>query len=335
MKKSSFGHTGMEISRIGLGTWGLGGVYYGEVPDAQGIETVRAYIDGGGRHIDTAFSYHKSEDVIGEAIKPYNREELFITSKTYAGCFPEKNDLHEVRTQCEISLRDLGIDYLDNYMCHGTPLDADQFNRILDEFDKLKAAGKIRSIGCSIRGPTVTDQTRDTAIMAIKTGRIDCVQLTYSIARQKHGEVFQTAKKHGVAIITRWVLESGMLAGKYELGHQFVWPDTRNRYRPEERDTILQIGYDLKKMLPEGYENPIQLAVAFALADDGVTGLILGSNTADHVRRNLKLDNLPPLSADVVQKLKKMYGSFNDRCNPTGAFEHVDSPRRPLGADPE
>lgn len=330
MKSKHFGNTGMDISRIGLGTWGLGGIYYGKVPDAQGIETVRAYIDEGGRHIDTAFSYHKSEEVIGAAIKPYNREELFITSKTYAGCFPEKNDLADVRTHCEISLRDLGIDYLDNYMCHGTPSDASHLNRVLDEFDKLKEDGKIRSIGCSIRGPTVTNETRDTALMAIQTGRIDCVQLTYSIARQKHADVFQAAQEQGVAVITRWVLESGMLAGKYEIGHEFIWPDTRNRYRPEERDTILKIGQDLKTILPEGYQNPVQLAVAFALADEGVTGLILGSNTPEQVRRNVRLDELPPLSADVVCTLKELYGSFNDRCNPTGEFEHVDSPRRPL-----
>lgn len=323
---------GFGSSRVGLGTWGLGGVYYGDVPDAQGIETVRAYIDGGGRHIDTAFAYHKSEEVIGAAIEPYRREDLFITSKTYAGCFPEKNDLHDVRTHCEISLRDLRTDYLDQYMIHGTPADADLLNRILDEFEKLKAAGKIRLIGCSIPGPCITDKSRDAALTAIRTGRVDCLQMNYSIARQKHRDVFQTARERGVAVVARWVLESGMLAGTYEPGHRFVWPDTRNRYRPAERDAILQIGQDLKKMLPEGFENPAQVAVGFALAEPGVTGVILGSNTPRQVHRNLLMKDLPPLPDEVVQKLKNAYGRMNDQCNPTGEFEHVDSPRRPLEA---
>ncbi len=54
------------MAGIGLGTWGLGGVYYGEVSKAEGVATVRAFLDAGGCHIDTAFSYHKSEEVIGE-----------------------------------------------------------------------------------------------------------------------------------------------------------------------------------------------------------------------------------------------------------------------------
>jgi len=330
MSGSARHHFGFGDSRIGLGTWGLGGIYYGDVPDRQGIETVRAYIDGGGRHLDSAFSYHKSEEVVGAAIQRYNREDLFITSKTYAGCFPEKKDLRDVQTHCEISLRDLRTDYLDQYMIHGTPADADLLNRILDEFEKLKAAGKIRSIGCSIPGPCVTERSRDTALMAIQTGRVDCLQLTYSIARQKHGDVFQVAQEQGVAVIARWVLESGMLSGKYEVGHSFAWPDTRNRYRPAERDAILQIGHQLAERLPEGYENPAQLAVGFALAQPGVTGIILGSNTPDQARRNLQMNSLPVLPDRVVQELRTIYGAMNDRCNPTGDFEHVDSPRRPL-----
>ena len=330
MKETDFGKTGMKISRIGLGTWGLGGIYYGEVPDEQGIAAVQAYIEGGGRHIDTAYSYHKSEDVIGTAIKPFNREELFITSKTYAGCFPERGDPDQIAVHCEISLRDLGTDYLDNYMCHGTPNDADLFNTIMDEFDKLKAAGKIRSTGCSIRGPMIDDTAVATALMAIESGRIDAIQFSYSIARQKLGRVLDAAARNGVAVIGRWVLESGMLAGKYAPGHEFIWPDTRNRYRPEERDTILRIGHELKAMLPAGYENPVQLCAGFVLAEPAVTGIILGSNTPEQVRRNLALDTLPPLPPELVQQLKASYGPCNDRCNPTGEFEHVDSPRRPL-----
>lgn len=320
----------LKIDRIGLGTWGLGGVYYGKMTFEQGVEVVRAYIDGGGRHIDTAYSYHQAEEVIGKAIKPYNREDLFITGKTYAGCF-DTADIPRVREECEISLRDLDTDYLDNYMIHGTPFEADHFNRIADEFDTLKQEGKIRSIGCSIRGPVVTDETRDSAIMAIQSGRVEAVQLNYSIARQKHGEVFNLAMEKDVALIARWVLESGMLTSVFDVGHEFVWPDTRNRYLPEERDTILQIGQDLKDILPEGYNHPAQVAIGFALAEPAITGIVLGSYTVDEVHRNLKLRDLPPLPSTLVQTLKDRYGSLNDRCNPSGEFEHVPSPRRPLG----
>lgn len=323
--------SGKALSRIGLGTWGLGGVYYGEVTFEQGVETVRAYLDAGGNHLDSAYSYHQAEDIVGAAIKHYPREDLFLTSKTYAGSFPERNDHDQIAVQCDISLRDLGTDYLDCYMVHGTPDRCDDLNRALDAFDRLKATGKVLRVGCSIRGPSVTDQTRDTARMAIETGRIDVIQLNYSVARQKHAEVFAAALKQGVAVITRWVLESGFLAGKYPLGQTFTWPDTRNRYQPAERDRLLQIGLDLKTLLPEGFDSPVALAVAFALASPAVTGVILGSNTAEQTRRNVALSKLPPLPLETVNLLKERYFGVNDACNPTGAFEHVDSPRRPLG----
>lgn len=329
METRPLGKTGMQISKMGLGTWGLGGIYYGKVPFEQGVAAVRAYIDAGGRHIDTAFAYHQSEDIIGAAIKPYRREDLFITSKTYAGC-DNRAEIAKVRTDLEISLRDLGTDYVDCYMIHGSPTDEGHMLALAEMYDKLKAEGKIRSVGASIRGPTVTDVTRDTAIMYAKSGRIDVIQLTYSIARQKHVAAIAEAGKNRVALIARWVLESGMLAGKYPIGHEFVWPDTRNRYRPAERDGILQIGHDIQKDLPPGFKNAAEVAVAFVLAEPGVTGIILGANTAEQVRRNCELDKLPPLPPAYVQKLKARYAARNDAHNPTGEFEHVPSPRRPL-----
>ena len=319
----------MQINKIGLGTWGLGGIYYGKVSFDQGVAAVRAYIDAGGRHIDTAFAYHQSEEIIGEAIKPYRREDLFITSKTYAGC-DNRADIPKVRTDLEISLRDLGVDYVDCYMIHGSPTDEEHMLALADMYDQLKAEGKILSIGASIRGPTVTDVTRDTAILYAKSGRIDVIQLTYSIARQKHLAAIAAAGQNKVGLIARWVLESGMLAGKYPIGHEFVWPDTRNRYRPAERDAILQIGLDIRKNLPPGFKNAAEVAVAFVLSEPSVTGIILGANTAEQVRRNCDLDLLPTLPPDYLQKLKNLHGPLNDQHNPSGEFEHVPSPRRPL-----
>lgn len=317
------------LSRIGLGTWGLGSVYYGEVTVEQGVAAVRGYLDAGGRHVDTAFAYHQSEDVIGAALKGYNREEIFLSSKTYSGSF-NYEDIGKVRNDLEISLRDLGTDYLDCYMIHGSPKDPGLMHALLDEFDAIKATGKIRHVGVSIRGPNIDAESEETARLYLESGRIDMIQLSYSIARPRHRSVFELARQQGVAVIARWVLESGMLAGKYPIGHYFKWPDTRNRYLDHQRDSILQIGLDIKEDLPEGFRNPVEVATAFALSEPGVTGVILGANTAEHAKRNCELDKLPPLPEDYKQRLLERYAAAGDSRNPTGEFEHVDSPRRPL-----
>jgi aryl-alcohol dehydrogenase-like predicted oxidoreductase len=326
MKTRPLGSTGLHISEIGFGAWGLGGVYYGKVTTEQGIAAVRAYLDAGGNHIDSAFSYHASEEIVGKAIRGYDRARLVLASKTFAGSFAVA-EIPKIRTELEITLRDLGTDYLDLYLIHGTPAAPDHFARLCDAFDELRAEGKIRVAGASIRGPAVTDESLAIARMVAASGRVGVIQVAYSIARQKHAAMFAEAAARGIGLTARWVLESGMLAGTYAPGHTFAWPDTRNRYRPHERDAMLELGQALKSMLPPGYENPVQLAAAFALAEPGMSGILLGAVRADQVRRNCTLDNLPLLPPDLVARLKAVYGPCNDAFNPTGEFEHVPSIR--------
>ncbi len=322
MKTRALGNTGIQISEIGLGTWGLGGVYHGNISREEAIGTVRAYLDSGGNHIDTAYSYQASEEIIGQAIKGYDRDSMIITSKTYMGS-SRREDFPKIRKQLEVSLRGLGVDYVDVYMIHGTPGDPDHLNALCDEFEKLRDEGKFRVLGASIPGPVVNDERLERTRNAIRTGRIQAIQLNYSIARQKLGEAFEEAAGKGVGIITRWVLESGLLTGVYPPGHEFIWPDTKARYKPEERDGMLRMAVDLKEKLPEGYENFAQLAIAFALANKNISGVILGAMNSDEVERNNRVDSLPPLPEELLRELKEKYGPLNDSFNPTGDFEHV------------
>ena len=325
MKKRALGNTGIEVSEIGLGTWGLGGVYYGKVDAKDGVATVRAYLDAGGNHIDGAFSYHASEEVVGQGIQGYDRDQIVITSKSYAGCF-DRTEIPKVRTELEITLKDLGTDYVDVYMIHGSPTDPDHMHELCDLYEQLKDEGKIRAIGASMPGPNVTEETVRLARQYVDSGRIEVIQLVYSLLRQRHAEVFDAAKAAGVGMIARWVLESGLLTGAFEPGQRFQWPDHRARYG-DELDTILEETIRLKDRLPEGYENQAQLVIAFALAHPGLSGVVLGALEPAHVERNLVTDRLPPLSDELVAALRAEFGPRNDAFNPTLEIEHVPSVR--------
>ncbi len=328
MKTRSIGKTGIAITEIGLGAWGLGGVYYGNVSKEQGIEAVRAYLDGGGNHLDTAYSYHASEEIIGSAIQGYDRSRLVIASKTYAGS-ESLADISNIRTHLEISLRDLGTDYVDLYYLHGSPEDPDRMQRILDVYQQLKGEGKIRAIGASIRGPVIDQVSLANAYRYLRSGKVDVIELAYSVLRQKHGAIFAEAHSRGVGVITRVVLESGLIAGKYAPGHRFVWPDQRTRYGPE-LDQIFAEGQHLLSLIPPGYTSTAELAPRFVLADPDISGVILGGTTADQFRRTCAMDALPPLSPELVSYLKQRYADRSESFNPTGTLQHVDSPRRPL-----
>lgn len=136
---------GREIPAIGLGTW------QSEKPDAY--RAVRAAIDCGYRHIDTAYAY-ENEDAVGQAVKEsgVGREKLYLTTKlpshikTYDGA----------KEYCEKSLKALGTDYLDLYLIHApwpwsdVGTDCTEGNiEVWRAFIDLKKEGKLRSIGVS------------------------------------------------------------------------------------------------------------------------------------------------------------------------------------------
>ena len=319
------GRCGIEVSEVGFGAWGLGGVYYGPVSEGQGIETVRAYLDSGGNHIDSAHEYHKSEEIVGKAIRGYDRESLVIVSKSFR-CHPDEfDDLHR---ELGITLRDLNTDYVDVYYLHGPPHDHDTMHAVLDEFVRLRESGRIRAIAVSIQGPDVTDRKVEQGLAYVRSGKIDAIQMAYSIFRQKSAVVFREAMAHGVGAVARSVYESGFLTGKYKPGHRFVWPDQRTRYEDAHRDAILA---EVAKLQPvaeaAGYSNTAELAARFALAAPFVSSIILGAVKPVQSQRNAALAALPPLGDTVVAQLRERYESLNDAYNPTGDFEHVPSPR--------
>lgn len=133
---------GREILNLGQGTWKLGD---DPSKQEQEIEALRTGIEKGITLVDTAEMYGegKSERLVGEAIKPYNREELFIVSKVYPHNASKKN----MYASCEKTLERLGVDQLDLYLLHwpgSVPL-----QETVDCFEELKHQGKIKAWGVS------------------------------------------------------------------------------------------------------------------------------------------------------------------------------------------
>jgi diketogulonate reductase-like aldo/keto reductase len=126
---------GDELPMVGVGTWDL--------HDETAIEAVRAGIDAGCTHVDTAEGYH-NEDAVGDALAAYDREEIFLTSKVLA-----KNlDYESVVAACRDSLDRLGTDYLDLYLIHW-PNPAISLRETLSAMATLHEEGLVRNVGVS------------------------------------------------------------------------------------------------------------------------------------------------------------------------------------------
>ncbi len=133
---------GTEIVRLGQGTWYLGQNYS---PRKQEIETLRRGIELGMNLIDTAEMYGggRSEELVGEAIRGYDRESLYLVSKVY----PHNAGKKHLEKSLDDSLRRMGVDYLDLYLLHWRG--SIPFRETVAEMERMVAAGKIKSWGVS------------------------------------------------------------------------------------------------------------------------------------------------------------------------------------------
>jgi len=316
MKKRNFGKAGLEATELALGTWAFGGRSYGDVSEADSIRAIQAYIDGGGNFIDTARSYLASEERIGKALKQSGqRDGIIIASKTPHG--DETESLPKMRADLEESLRLLQTDRIDVYQLHRPPEDRDAMEAAIAEMETFKQEGKIRAIGASIKGPQVTQATVDLCRQYIDTGKIDAIQLIYSIFRQKNSDIFDYAAEHGVGLIARTVLESGFLPGKYDGAANKPAGNHRSRWTDDQLAAFKQACDQIHEycVMPP-YDNVAQVAIKFALVPSAVTTLILGATSPSQVERNLATEELPALPQDAVRWLTEHFASFNDLSNP-------------------
>lgn len=142
MKQTITFPNGRQVLNLGQGTWRMG---ENENNREKEIEALRAGIDNGLTLIDSAEMYAEgeAESVAGEAIKPYNRDDLFLVSKVY----PTNAGKERMFDSCKKSLKRLGVDELDLYLLHWSgniPL-----QETVDCFEELKRQGKIRDWGVS------------------------------------------------------------------------------------------------------------------------------------------------------------------------------------------
>lgn len=315
MRLNVLGKTGVEVTEMGFGAWAIGGsgegLNYGDVSEKEALACLETYIEAGGNHIDTARYYNDSERIVGLILKnPEKRARIFLASKSI------QNDPEGIRTDLEESLRLLQTEYLDLYYIHMPPDDIDRMERDLDMFEQLRDEGRIRFIGASIKGPAVTQATVDLCRQYTNTGRVDVIQLIYSVFRQKTREIFQEAKTKNVGLVGRTSLESGFLTGKYKPGHEFTGRDHRKRWSSECFLKVLECAQELKETaVKPPYETLAQIAVRFAMLPDAIASTIVGAKSVEQTRANLRSLEMPPLDQKLVGRLVGEYGYRTEEFN--------------------
>jgi len=198
---------GFELPVYGLGLWEMGGRYESDSSkDEVEIRAIRAALDAGITHIDTAESYGAghAEELLGKAMEGYDRSKLILASKVAA----PNQDYDNLMRACEASLKRIGTDYLDLYMLHRFPEPGIDIGETMRAMDELKRQGLIKNIGVS----NVT-QRRFNVAQSLTENKIVCNQVHYNV---KYREVEQVgllkyAQSNDVMLVAWRPLQKGNL----------------------------------------------------------------------------------------------------------------------------
>jgi aryl-alcohol dehydrogenase-like predicted oxidoreductase len=275
-------HHGVEISEIGIGCYSLSGVY-GKKDLAAYRQMINRAYEMGVNFFDTADAYGDAEQILGETVKPYRHKVLLATKVgVKEGIKPDLSRAY-VKQACQDSLRKLGTDYIDLYQVHFDDPDT-SVEETVGALEELVRGGAIRHYGVGhLPIERITDY--------IKWGSLFSVLMELSAVAQDGRQVLlPVCRKHGVGGIGFSVTGRGILTGKYQVGHQFETGDIRHidpLFQRERFQSGLRVAEVLTEVGHRYDKTPVQVAIAWVLAQPGTICALTGPSTVTHLEENL------------------------------------------------
>jgi aryl-alcohol dehydrogenase-like predicted oxidoreductase len=311
MQYRPLGKTGLAVSEVGFGAWGIGNTMWQGAQDSESLRALHRAADLGVNFFDTALVYGNghSEALIGQFLRE-RKEPIILASKV-----PPKNMIwpaqpgtplsqtfsyaHVIRST-ERSLKNLGVETIDIQQLHVWQDDWTDVAEWYEAMSTLKAEGKIRFAGISIN-----DHQPANALKAVLSGKIDTVQVIYNVFDQTpREELFRTCLNQEVGVIVRVPFDEGGLLGTITPDTTFPKGDFRNNYfRGERRQQVFERTERLKTLLgPEAATLP-ELALRFCLHPAAVSTVIPGMRNTANVERNCAVSDGRRLSPALIEKL--------------------------------
>ena len=288
MRYKSFGQTGLKISALGVGTWAMGGRGWGGGDRVESISALRAMVDLGVNHVDTAPAYGRglAEEIVGEAIKGI-RGDLIVTTKCgmnidKPGMAVKTAAWDEILRGCEGSLTRMKLDYIDILLLHwpdvNTPL-----QETMEAMDCLKKQGKIRFIGVSNLSVEQMEEASKYADVAV-------TQLPFSMVDRSAGAIIQWAHGSGMATMTYGSLGAGILTGNIREYKEFGEGDVRGGFygffREPRFSKIMTLLKGMDKIAENRGVTAAQVALNWAVQTEYVDTALVGVTKAKHAKEN-------------------------------------------------
>jgi aryl-alcohol dehydrogenase-like predicted oxidoreductase len=318
MKYTFLGRTGVKVSRLCLGCMSYGDPAWRSwvLDEAASEPFFRRAVEAGINFFDTAdmYSLGRSEEVTGKLLRKFAKlEECVIATKVYnpMGDGPNMRGLSRKHIQqgCEASLRRLGVETIDLYYLHRfdsyTPID-----ETLAALDLLVKQGKVRYLGASSTAAWRFMQALGLADLKGWT-RFAAMQNHYNlIYREEERDMLPLCRQEGIAVVPWSPLARGLLAGSRKT------PADQQSTKRSETDDYARKLYDhpadaavmqaVQAVAQRRGEEPAQVALAWMLAQPGVTSPIIGATKMPHLETALKSLDVE-LSKEDIAALEQPY----------------------------
>ncbi|MBZ6002777.1 aldo/keto reductase [Leuconostoc gelidum subsp. aenigmaticum] len=293
-----------QAIKLGIGTNKVGGHnLFDNLKDQDGFDVVKEALDSGITMIDTAYMYGlgRSEEIIGQVIKNYPRENFKIATKAAqdpGNNLTINNDPIFLEKAVNDALSRLQTDYIDIFYIH-FPDDKTPKDKAVAALNELKKAGKIRAIGLSNFS---LEQIKE----ANKNNQVDYVEDHYNlIQRHVEREIWPYLKENEIKFVPYFPLASGLLTGKYTL-------DDANKFKSlnrEQFEKIIQVLKGIDVIANKHDATVAQIILAWYIKNPEISAVIPGARIPSQVASNvatLKID----LSTAEYQEIDNAFKFF-------------------------
>ncbi len=300
-------------NRVGLGTFPLASVF-AKISKEEALDVVRKFISQGGYYIDTApmYGFGEVENLLGEVLTEFSRDQYFIITKCmYVDVegktfqtLQKSGKYDDVLRECDLSLKRLGIEYIDLYFTH-SPDPNTPFSETMEALRELKRQGKIKHIGVSNVDLKELQEYNE-------QGDVEFIQNRFSlINRSINQELSDYLLQHNIGLIPYQVIDRGQLTGKVNEGVDQLKDGDLRIGRPDwDKEKINVIADWVKERI-----SPIakilgitigQLSVAWALSQPYLSFVIVGVTNPSYIPINLASDKviIPP---EVLNEIDQAY----------------------------
>jgi len=313
MQTRQLGHTDLELTTIGLGTWAIGGPdwQYGWGPqdDGEATAAIITALEKGINWIDTAAAYGlgHSEELIGKALKQTTHKPLIATKCSLRwdrkgqiiSCLEAKS----VREECHASLKRLGTEMIDLYQIHWPRPDKD-IEQACEEMARLIKEGKVRYIG-------VSNANIEQIKRMQKIHTLASLQPHYNMLHRKiEDEILGYCAENKIGVIGYSPMERGLLTGKFSQERLAGLPlhDHRRRspdFHEPQFGATLELVDNMRGVAERNGKTLAQLAISWVLRRSEVTAAIVGARKSDQIAETVQAAEweLSPEDLDEIEKL--------------------------------